>query len=62
MIFNILEDKRKIIILLLIIILFCAVFFAVISGNSELSPKTVLNIILYKLTNFSFEEKAQKYG
>lgn len=60
MISNILEDKRKIIILLLIIILFCAILFALISGNSELSPKTVLNIIIYKLTGFSFDEVSKR--
>ena len=60
MIFNILEDKRKNIILLLIIILLCAILFAVISGNSELSPKTVLNIILFKPTGFSFEEISKR--
>lgn len=53
-------DKRNIYIFLMIIALVCAVFFAIISGNSNLSPYTVLNIILYKTTGISFSEVSMR--
>ena len=49
-------DKRNLYILLLIILLICTILFSIISGNSHLSPATVLNIILYKITGISFGE------
>ena len=49
-------DKRNLYILLLIILLICTILFSIISGNSHLSPATVLNIILYKTTGILFGE------
>ncbi len=56
MISNILYDKRKVAIIILIILLILVILFAIISGNSELTPATVFNVILYKITGWSFEE------
>ncbi len=55
-------DKRKIYILILFILLIIALLFAIISGNSELSPKTVFNILLYKITGYSFEEVSKSHA
>lgn len=55
MIFNPLGDVRKIIILILLGILCVAMFFAITSGNSELSLKVVLDIILLKLTGYHLD-------
>ena len=49
-------DRRNLYIFLLIILLICTILFSIISGNSHLSPATVLNIILYKTTGISFGE------
>lgn len=55
MISNLLEDTRKIIIIALLAALFVAIFFAITSGNSELSLTTICNIILFKLTGYNMD-------
>ena len=55
MISNFLRDSRKLIIVALIVILLMTMFFAITSGNSELSLKSVVNIILFKLTNYNLD-------
>ena len=55
MISNFLRDSRKLIIVALIVILLMTMFFAITSGNSELSLKSVVNIILFKLTGYNMD-------